>query len=73
MRNTIGLLLLTALLLLSCGRSLQVENVQGENPEPVSKETSMEHAAPLENLSEYAGTVFVPTMEHLIPADSNTV
>ena len=33
----------------------------------------MEHAAQMENLSEYAGTVFVPTMEHLIPADSNTV
>ena len=73
MRNTIGLLLLTALLLLSCGQSPQVEAVQGENPEPVSKETLMEHAAQLENLSEYAGTVFVPTMEHLIPADSNTV
>ena len=72
MRNAIVPFLL-GILLLSCGRSPQVEAVQGENPEPVSKETLMEQAAQLENLSEYAGTVFVPTMEHLIPADSNTV
>lgn len=69
MRNTIGLLLLTALLLLSCGRARQDETVQM----PVSKETLKEQIAQPENLSEYAGTVFVPTMEHLLPADSNSV
>ena len=63
----------TLLLLLSCGRAQQAETVQDENLEPVSKETLMEQAAQLENLSEYVGTMFVPTMEHLIPADSNTV
>lgn len=69
MRNTIVLFLLTALLLLSCGRARQDETVH----EPVSKETLKEQIAQPENLSEYAGTVFVPTMEHLIPADSNSV
>ena len=69
MRNTIVLFLLTALLLLSCGRARQDETVQA----PVSKETLKEQIVQPENLSEYAGTVFVPTMEHLLPADSNSV
>ena len=69
MRNAIALLLLTALLLFSCGRSPQDKTVQA----PVSKEALMEQVAQPENLSEYAGTVFVPTMEHLLPADSNSV
>ena len=33
----------------------------------------MEQAAQPENLSEYGGTVFVPTMEHFLPTDSNSV
>ena len=69
MRNTIVLFLLTASLLLSCGRARQDETVQA----PVSKETLKEQIVQPENLSEYAGTVFVPTMEHLLPADSNSV
>lgn len=69
MRNTILLFLLTALLLLSCGRSPKEEAVQA----PDSKEALMEQAAQPENLSEYGGTVFVPTMEHFLPTDSNSV
>ncbi len=33
----------------------------------------MEQATQPENLSEYGGTVFVPTMEHFLPTDSNSV
>lgn len=55
--------------MLSCGRARQDETVQA----PVSKETLKEQIVQPENLSEYAGTVFVPTMEHLLPADSNSV
>jgi hypothetical protein len=69
MRNTIALFLLTPLLLLSCGHSPKEEAVQA----PVSKEALMEQATQPENLSEYGGTVFVPTMEHFLPTDSNSV
>ena len=69
MKNTLFKLSLLLLLLVSCGRSSQVTLAQ----ETTSEKALIEQVAEPENISEYPGTLFVPTLEHQIPADTNAV
>ena len=69
MRSIHLLTILLTLLLISCGQ-LKPKEVEQE---PISEEALTEQFAEPENLSEYARTLVVPTMEHLIPADSNSI
>ena len=61
--------LLLAMLIISCGQPKPKEIEQ----EPVSEEELIAQYAEPENLSEYAKILVVPTMEHLIPVDSNSL
>lgn len=61
--------LLLAMLIISCGQPKPKEIEQ----EPVSEEELIAQYAEPENLSDYPRTLVVPTMEHLIPADSNSL
>lgn len=61
--------LFLTLLFVSCGQPKPKEVEQEQISE---KELIAQYAEP-ENLSEYAKTLVVPTMEHLIPVDSNLV
>ena len=61
--------LLLTLLFVSCGQPKPKEIER----EPISEEELIAQYDELDNLSEYARTLVVPTMEHLIPADSNSL
>jgi len=61
--------LLLAMLLVSCGQTKPKEIEE----EQLSEEELMSQYAEPENLSDYPRTLVVPTMEHLIPADSNSL